>query len=140
MSRALIRRAFEDRLNTWAAGRAPALPVAWENAAFDPEPVDMYLMGFLLPGDTTSADLARKNRRFVGLYQVTVVAPLNAGPGAVDAVVAELSELFDPAVPMSISGLQVWISDPLSDGPAIPEPSRYSVPCSIPYLVEAYLP
>lgn len=140
MSRALIRQAFEVVLGTWAAARTPALPVAWENVAFDPEPVGMYLRGFLLPADTTARDLQRKNRRFIGIYQITIVAPLNAGPGDAEAVVAELEALFDPATPIAVADLQVWIAEPMSSGPAIPEESRYGVPCSLAYAADTYLP
>ena len=137
MSQALIRKALESTLATWAAAQTPAIPVAWENVEFA-QPAGRYLRAFLLPATTTSADLGRANRRYVGVFQISVVMPAGTGPGAADAIVSALAALFSPSAPIVESGLSVWPSQPLSAGPAIPEPDRFAVPCSVPYIADTY--
>lgn len=137
MSDALIRRAFEATLKTWADAQTPAIPVAWENVEFS-QPAGRYLRAFLLPATTTSADLGRVNRRYAGVFQISVVMPTGTGAGAASAIVASLAALFSPAAPIVVSTLSVWPSQPLSAGPAIPEPDRFVIPCSVPYLADTY--
>lgn len=137
MSEALIRQAFESTLKTWADAQSPAIPVAFENFEFT-QPAGRYLRAFLLPGDTDSGDVGRVNRRFVGVFQISIVMPTGDGPGAAGALVEQLRALFPPSAPIVVSGLSVWAQRPLSRGPALQERDRYVVPCSVFYLADTY--
>ncbi len=137
MTQALIRRAFEGALSTWAAAQTPAIPVAWENVEFR-QPAGRYLRAFLLPALTDSQDLGRVHRRYSGVFQVSVVMPTGTGAGAAEAIVGALATLFAPATPIVVSGLSVWASQPLSTGPAIPDGDRFVIPCSVPYLADTF--
>lgn len=137
MSQDRIRTALETVLSTWAAAQSPAIPVAWENVEFT-QPEGRYLRAFLLPAQTISADIGRANRRYAGVFQVSVVMPLGDGPVPAEVIVASLAALFPPATPIVQSGLTVWIKDPLSPSPAITERDRYRIPCSLSYLADTY--
>jgi hypothetical protein len=135
MSQALIRQALETALKTWAD--ANSVPVQWQNTIIDPQPA-AYLRAFLLPGDTESADLGRLNRRFAGLWQVSICRPIGEGPGAAEVIVQALSAVYSPSVPLTAGGLKVWAAQPLSTAPAIVEPTHYVTPCSVQYLADTY--
>lgn len=134
MSETLIRRAFETRLKTYAD--ANSLPVAWENKALNPQPEGAYLRATLLPAATTSQTLDRVHAQFLGIFQIDVCAPTGTGPAAAETIVAALRSLFTPTAPMTVSGLLVYIVDPLSRLPAIPDGDRFQITCSLPYRAD----
>jgi hypothetical protein len=135
MTQAIVRRALETALNAYAD--AQSIPVAWENVEFT-QPDTVYLRAFMLPAETTSADIGRVNRRFAGIFQVSIVSPTGTGPATTEAIAAGLSAAFDPAVPLSAGGITVWIVEPLSQGPAIQDRDRFVIPCSLPYAASTY--
>lgn len=135
MSEHLIRRAFEAPLKTWADGLS--LPVAWENVALNPQPEGAYLRAILLPAQTFSDDLGRTHSVFRGVYQISLCMPTGTGPAAAEALVTALRALFPASTSLVVSGLRVFITDPLSRGPGITEPDRYVVPCSLPYRADS---
>lgn len=136
MSQAIIRAAFETTLNTWATGQS--LAVAWQNKSFTPVNGTTYLRAFLIPNATQSEDLGRVHRRYGGVFQVSVALPLGAGPGAGEAILSGLSALFNPSAPITQSGVLVYILQPMSAAPAIVEPDRYVIPCSLTYRADTY--
>ena len=89
MSQAIIRKAIETALNTWAGTQS--LSVAWENRAFTPTNGTTYLRAFMLPIATLSQDLGREHRRYGGVFQVSVCLPVGTGPGAGEAIVSALN-------------------------------------------------
>lgn len=135
MTQALVRRALETALKTYAD--AQSLSVAWENVEFS-QPEGAYLRANMLPAETQSADIGRINRRYSGVFQVAVVFPTGTGPGAAEAIVAGIASAFSPATPLTAGGLSVWITQPLSQGPALPERDRFVIPCSLPYAADTY--
>ncbi|AKJ28840.1 DUF4128 domain-containing protein [Caldimonas brevitalea] len=135
MSQALIRQAFETRLKTWADAQAPAIPIAWQNVTMTP-PAGRYLRAFLLPASTGSDDLAGEHRVFRGLFQVTVVTPIGTGPGQAEQLAGQLDLLFPLTEPLAVGGLLVYLTSPMSAGPAIQEPDRYAVPVSAGYRAD----
>lgn len=137
MSQARIRQAFDAVLKTWAAAQSPAVAVAWENVKFTPTAA-LYVRPSLLPADTRSRDIGKTNRRYDGIYQIDVVAPTGVGPGASDTVVASLATTFPPATSIVVSGLRIFILEPLSPAPPIPDDDRYIVPCSLLYRADTY--
>lgn len=135
MSNALIRAAFETRLATWAAAQTPAIPIAYENVTFV-APATRYLRSFLLPADTQSQTLDRAHREYLGVYQVSIVMPLNTGAGAGQALVSALDALFPPSAPLVQGGLSVVVVNPMSAASAIQEPDRYVIPVSCQYRAD----
>ncbi len=136
MTQAIIRKAIETTLNTWAGTQS--LSVAWENRAFTPTNGTTYLRAFMLPIATLSQDLGREHRRYGGVFQVSVCLPIGTGPGSGEAIVSALATLFDPATPLTEGGVTIYILEPVSAAPAILEPDRYVIPCSLTYRADTY--
>jgi hypothetical protein len=132
MTQALVRRALESALDTWAT--AQSLSVAWENVEFTPTAGTAYARSYLLPADTESLFLDRTDRAYTGVYQITLCMPEGTGPAAADALVASLDAAFSPATPLTAGGVTVTLRQPISRGPQLPgEPGMYAVPVSCYY-------
>lgn len=139
MTQARIRRAFETAIKAFADAQSPPLAIAFENVqTSQPDPNVAYLRTFLLPAETESGDVARVNRRWSGVFQVSLVMPAGKGPGPGEALLAALDSAFPLATPLSAGGLTVWIVQPISASPAIPEPDRSVIPCSLRYVADSY--
>lgn len=132
MSNALIRAAFEQRLATWAAARSPALQIAYQNVAFT-APNAAYLRAYLLPAETGSRDLLGTHRQYGGVFQVSIVTPHGAGPGAAEAIVSELNTLFPVNLRITSGAITVTVTRPASAGSGLTEPGLYIVPVDIRY-------
>lgn len=138
MSDALVRAAFETRLLAWANAQSPAIPVAFENAAFMP-PVGRYVRAYLLPAPTASETLNGEHRRRMGVFQVSLCMPIGSGPGAAAALTASLDAAFPMALPMTQGSLRLFMLSPMSPGPAIQEPDRFVVPVSCTYRADTII-
>jgi hypothetical protein len=130
MTQAIIRRAFETRLKTWADAQTPVIPVAWENVPFTP-PAGRYARAFLLPVDTQSETLERTDRKYRGVFQVSLCMNLGTGAAAAESLVASLAAHF--AHTFTQATVTVWLKRPMGAAPPIPEPDRYVVPVSTEY-------
>ena len=131
MSQKQVRAIYETRLATWAAARAPALPIVYENDPLTP-PATTYLRAFLLPADTTSEDLAGTLRTYGGIFQVNVVAPINTGPGAAAAIGDELAALFVLNARLT-GGVTVQQITPTTVAGALQDADRYTIPVYFSY-------
>ena len=131
MSQKLIRAAYEGRLKTWADARGTPLTVAWENRPFT-KPAGAYLKAFLLPATTDAPDLAGALRTYRGVFQVSVVAPINTGPGAAMGIADELAALFVVNARLT-NTVTVQQITPCSIAPALQTESEYIVPVSFTY-------
>jgi hypothetical protein len=130
-----MRAALEQKLATWAT--ANSLPVQWQNTVLDPQPAS-YVRSYLIPHDTTSDDIERQHRSYSATFQVSLVLPINQGPGAADVLTASLAAAFPPATPIASGALRVFVLQPMSQAAPINEPDRYVVPCSAPCRADAY--
>lgn len=132
MSQKLIRSLYEQRLATWAATKS--LQVAWQNIKFTPPP-GAHLRAFLLPARTDSQDLAGTHRAYLGVFQVSIMAPHDLGPGAAETLADEIAALFPLNLRLT-SSLTVQIVTPCSQGPSIPGDTHYVVPMSFGYRAD----
>ena len=135
MSNKLCRKAIEARLAAWAAARVPALPVAWENVPFTP-PTSAYLRAFLLPANTTGIDLAGAGRTYRGVYQINVVAPLNAGPGDAEGIADELAALVPLNLRVAVTGLTLQVVTPVTAAQGAQDTTDFTVPVSFQYRAD----
>ena len=126
MSTKLIRSIYEQRLAVWAAARS--LPVAWQNVAFTPPASGLYLRAFLLPGDTASLDLEGSHRQYIGVLQVSIVAPSGQGSGAAEQLAADLDALFPNNLRLTSGAFSVQIVSPCSTGPVTQDGTSYTLP------------
>ncbi len=136
MSHKKARAAYEGRLATWAAARSPALLVAYQNKPFTPTADTAYLQAFILPALTDSQDVEGAHRVYQGVFQVSIVAPLNKGPGAADGIADELAALFVHNARLLVSGLYIQQITPLSVAPALQNAESYTLPCSFTYRAD----
>lgn len=139
MSNKQIRALLEGRLKTAAAAYAPALPVAYQNAAFTKPTAGAYLRCFLLPNETDSRFLEETDRDYMGVFQVSVVAPLNGGPAVAESVVAWLEGLFPKGL-LITGALTVRVMSVPSAAPPLFEPDAYVVPVSFTYQAQVISP
>lgn len=136
MSNKIIRAALESRLNTWAAARVPALPVAFEDVPFTPSG-GTYLQAFLLPGTTDSPDLEGAMRSYVGLFQVNIVTKAGIGRGTAEGIADELAALFPNNLLLVQSGVSVYVRSPCSYPVAIQNDTTSTLPVSFRYRADA---
>lgn len=136
MSTEACRAILESRLATWAAARAPALRVAYQNAPFTPNAGETYLRSYLLPAQTTAEDLAGALRTYRGVFQVSVVRPPNGGSGPALSIAAELNNLFPVNGRYTSGAVTVQVITPASAGPGQQEDNTYVVPVSFEYRAD----
>lgn len=130
MSSKTVRAILEGRLSSWATTNS--VSVAWENAQFTPGSTT-YVRAFLLPAETISQDLKGDHRAYRGVFQVSIVCPINSGPGAAYGLVDSLNAQFPMNGRYTSGSVAVQIIAPASAAPAIQEESYYVVPVSIGY-------
>lgn len=136
MSNKRIRGLYEGRLATWAAGRSTPLQVAYQNRPFTPVTGTLYLKAILLPADTASDDLAGALRTYRGVFQVSVMAPINAGPGLAETIGDELVALFVMNARLTASGFTVQQITPATQAAALQDEKNYIVPVSFEYRAD----
>jgi hypothetical protein len=133
MSHATIRKIYEARLKAWAATRVPALRIAYQGVKFVPQTDETYLAAFTLPASVDSQDLQGAHRLYLGIFQVSIVAPAGKGTGAAEAIADELAALFPLNLRLSRDGMTVMVYTPVEPGPGISEDATYTVPVSFRY-------
>lgn len=136
MSQKIIRAIYEARLATWAAARVPALTASYENTPADPAEGATHLRASLLPADTDSQDLAGAHRVFRGVFQVSVYAPINTGPGAATGIADELAALFVYNARLTSGAITVQQVTPASIAPALQVENHYVLPVSFGYRAD----
>lgn len=136
MSHAIIASIYEAKLIAWSKARAEPIKVVFENVQYDPADGETYLRGFLLPGDTASSTLAGDHRAFIGVYQVSIVAPANTGKTKTNPLEVELTSLFPLYARDTKAGITVVTMSPVDPGPGIPDPPTFTVPVSFEYRAD----
>ena len=135
MSNKVCRSLVEAKLSAWAAARSPALAVAWENVPFTP-PAGVYLRGFLLPATTMAPDLEGALRTLRGVYQISVMAPINVGPGVAEGIAGELEAVFPLNQRLTGSGLVLQIITPVTAAQGAQDADRFVLPVSFQYRAD----
>lgn len=92
MSHSAIRKSFNDIVRSYGASKG--WEVVLENSVATPTLNIPYLKTFLLPASATSETLSGDHKRYIGVYQITLVLPAGEGTGRVTTVSQELQELF----------------------------------------------
>lgn len=136
MSHRIVRTMLEAQLTTWAKARTPALRVEYQGQPFKPSVDEVYLRAFLLPASTNSITLEGTDRVFIGVFQVSVVAPAGKGTGMAEGVSEELEQLFPNGLRLSKGALDLITLTPLEVGPAIIADTTLTIPTSFQYRAE----
>lgn len=135
MSNAIIREAFESRLNTWATNRSSPLAISWENIAKDLTD-EFYVESYMFPSENTNDFLEGNHIRFVGFFQFSVVGQKGYGVGAIELIAQEICNLFPCSAGITQSGLDIEVTNPPSIGRAIPSERKFTVPVTVYYRCE----
>lgn len=135
MSHARARRAIEVKLDAWADSQG--LMVAHGAEPFDKPEGQVYLRAFLLPASTTSRYLNSEAIEYRGVYQISIVSPVNEAIGTPEGVVDQLAALFPVDSALSRAGFDGIVIQPVDQGPTITEPDVYTVPVRFSYLGQA---
>ncbi|MBC3336659.1 phage tail terminator-like protein [Pseudomonas [fluorescens] ATCC 17400] len=136
MSHAIIASIYEAKLIAWSKARTEPIKVVFENVKYEPADGETYLRAFMLPGETASSTLAGDHRAFIGVYQVSIVAPANSGKTKTNPLVVELTALFRLYARDTKSGFTVVAMSPVEQGPGITDAATYMVPLSFQYRAD----
>jgi hypothetical protein len=133
MSQDIIRATFETTIKAWADAQVPAIPVAWQNVAFNP-PAGRHARVDVLPAPTKKLTVDGVGRTWEGTAQVVFYMPQGTGAGAVEALAASL----DAAFPDSIlhGGVRVFLLEPFSQRAPLPHQDRFVVPVCASYRAD----
>ncbi|WP_312387727.1 phage tail terminator-like protein [Pseudomonas sp.] len=131
MSQAKARQAIEIKLMAWAAARP--IRVANFEQEFEAQAGETYLRAYLLPSGTTCRYLGGDAYEYAGVYQVSIECPAGQALATAEALVDELSALFQVDSPLSRNGFEGMITEPVEQGPTITESATYTVPTSFTY-------
>lgn len=136
MSHKIIRSLLEGRLKTWAAARSPVLRISYQNVDFSPAENETYLRAFVLPGGTSSNDLAGAHRLYTGLFQITIVTPSGSGAGLAEGIADELAALYPLNDVLTKTGLTAQVMTPVEPGPEQQEDTALALPVSFQYRAD----
>lgn len=123
---ASIRTALETALN----GMSPALSTAFENAAFAPVSGTAYQKVNLL---TAEPDNSAYGSHYIeqGIFQVTLMYPLQTGPAAAAARAELIRSTFYRGASFTSGGISVIVNKTPSISPGSVDGDRWMVPVKI---------
>lgn len=134
MSLALVRQALETRLGTMAS----PISTAWENMSFTPVVGTPYQQVFLLPAAPENPSLGSSHRREVGVFQVSLMYPQNAGPGAAQTRALAVQAHFPRGHVLTASTVNVLILRTPTIYPGRTDGDRWRIDIDVPYQAEVF--
>lgn len=139
MSNSNIRAALDAHLEAYT----PSLQIAWENSKYKPVIGVPYVRVDMLPARTDNPELTgtpgSDMKVYIGIYQLRLAFPVNAGPNAADALADALVEYFPRGLSVAYGGTTVKIVSSAWKSPPLPgDGSWYVVPINVPYRSEVF--
>jgi len=131
MSHARARRAIEVKLTAWAEDQA--MPIVFGTEEFTPLEGQVYVRAFLMPASTTCLYLNASELEYRGIYQVSIYTPNGEPVSVPELIIDQLSALFPLDSRLDRAGFLGQVTEPVEQGPTIPDPSRYMIPVSFTY-------
>lgn len=129
MSNVAIRAALQLALDAVV----PALSTSWENAQFNPVSGTPYQKVELLRARPITPTMD-KFRQELGVMQVTLFYPLNAGTGAAEARAELIRNTFEKGNRYANSGVNVTIESSPHIMAGSRDGDRWMVPVRVPYF------
>lgn len=133
MSRALIRRALEARLNTLS----PTWPTAWENTKFTPTAGTSWQRATMLFSDTQAIGVfAGAPEHWHGHLHVVLWTPAGAGAAAAETrfeLLAGRTGHFQRGQVLTAGGVSVTILQSTTRPALTSEPQWFGLPVLIPF-------
>ena len=111
------------------------LQIVYENIEATPND-EIYLKSNILPAITTCVDLDGESRIYKGIYQVSVVAPINAGKSRSQQIVESIIKHFQLNIELKKSAFSLYINSVPSAYPAITDKTTYTIPISMNYRAD----
>lgn len=139
MSNSNIRAALDAHLEAYT----PSLQIAWENSKYKPVVGTPFVRVDLLPARTDNPELtgtpSNDMKVYMGIYQLRLYFPVNAGPNAAGALADALVEYFPRGLSVAYGGTTVRVpSTPYASASLPGDGVWYVVPVSIPYRSEVF--
>ena len=135
MSLDKVRAALETALEAQDSSFA----TAWENTAFTKPANDVpYQKVNLLPAMPDNSTQGNKHYQEVGLMQVTLCYPQNAGPGDAQTRAVALRNYFKRGSTFTSGGVKTIVTRTPAIGPALIDDDRYCIPVSISYQADIF--
>ena len=111
------------------------LQIVYENIAATPND-EIYLKSNILPAITTSFDLDGESRIYKGVYQISVVAPINTGKSSSQQIVESIIKHFQLNLELKKGTFSLYINSVPSAYPAITDKTTYTIPISMNYRAD----
>ncbi|PXY91419.1 phage tail terminator-like protein [Gilliamella apis] len=111
------------------------LQIVYKNIAATPND-EIYLKSNILPAITTCFDLDGESRIYKGVYQVSVVAPINTGKSRSQQIVESIIKHFQLNLELKKGTFSLYINSVPSAYPAITDKTTYTIPISMNYRAD----
>lgn len=128
-----ISELLESHLHTIA--NQLNLQIVYENIEATPND-EIYLKSNILPAITTSFDLESESRIYKGIYQVSVVVPINTGKSRSQQIVESIIKHFQLNLELKKDDFLLYINSVPSAYPAITDKTTYTIPISMNYRAD----
>ena len=132
----IISELLESHLST--ISNRLNLQIVYENIEATPND-EIYLKSNILPAITTSFDLESESRIYKGVYQISVVAPINTGKSRSQQIVESIIKHFPPNLELMRGSLALYINSVPSAYPAITDKTTYTIPISMDYRADTLI-
>jgi hypothetical protein len=134
MSISLIRIALETHLNTIS----PLIQTAYENVPFTPVTGVPYQQVFLLPATPANPTMGDGYYREQGIFQVTLMYPLQAGPKTAADKAEAIRTAFKRGLTLTSWSVNVTIDRTPEIGEGRVDGDRWSVPIKIRWFANIF--
>lgn len=127
MSIVLVRRALEKKL----ASLAPALPTAWDNAAFTPSTGQAWQRATVLRNTPRGVDLAAETTELRGFLSLNLFYPVGAGTALAEARAEQLRAHFKPVQRLTEGVVTVEFLSPVDVGTGRADDGWWHIPVNV---------
>ena len=111
------------------------LQIVYENIEATPND-EIYLKSNILSAMTACFDLEGESQIYQGVYQVSVVAPINTGKSRSQQIVESIIKHFQLNLELKKGNLLLYINSVPSAYPAITDKTTYTIPISMNYRAD----
>lgn len=129
MSLAAVRIALETKL----LNMSPTLATAWENSPYTPVVGTPYQQVWLLPATPANPTFGDDYYREQGLFQMTLLYPLQTGPAAAMARAELIRTAFKRGTSMTSGTVTVIVDKTPEIGVGRIDGDRWAVPVKVPW-------
>ena len=134
MSISSVRIALESKLNAMT----PSLSTAYENVPFTPVTGTAYQMAFLLPATPANPTMGDGYYREQGIFQVTLMYPLQAGPKTAADRAELIRAAFKRGTSMTSGGITTIVERTPEIGQGRVDGDRWALPVKIRWYAGIY--